>query len=261
MQQYLRRVQDSVDAINTDGHDDFPWKLFIPMGFFLLWNALLCVPTIQAFSVILRGECNAEVIPSGVFLLCPHWLIGIVVPMGAARVYGVGVTGYAILSVAFAIPYSVGIVWECIACQRGERQCCPHPSALSTFFNRQRGVQNTDESVPRTQQERDVETTRDTQSSPNMMPDQTINESNEVDFAPNLDNRTNQEMRECIEKNLQTKDFSARFCSICFDEFDAKENITISRNPECSHIFHRSCIMAWLEGHDNCPICRRVYRK
>mmetsp|Transcript_12814 Transcript_12814/g.17147 ORF Transcript_12814/g.17147 Transcript_12814/m.17147 type:complete len:259 (-) Transcript_12814:209-985(-) len=258
MQQYLRRIQDSVNAINTDGHDDFPWfGLFSQLVSFLLFNAFFCVPIIETFSIILRGECTA--CHFGKILVFPLLYVGIVLPMNVARQFGV--TGYAVLSMAFVIPYSVGIVRECIACQRGERQCCPHPSALSAFLNRQRGVQNTDESAPRTQQERDVETTRDTQSSPNMMPDQTINESNEVDFAHNLDKRTNQEMRECIEKNLQTKDFSARFCSICFDEFDAKENITISRNPECSHIFHRSCIMAWLKGHDNCPICRRVYCK
>eukprot|EP00957_Ditylum_brightwellii_P112174 8552620-Ditylum_brightwellii.AAC.1 len=70
-------------------------------------------------------------------------------------------------------------------------------------------MQNVDELVSSTWQGRDsdntspIETTRDTQSSPNMMSEQTVNESNEVDFAPNLEKRTDEEMRECIEKTYK----------------------------------------------------------
>jgi len=244
MSQYLRRIDTAIindDTLESNEkiYNDSIMAIFF---IFLFWN---CICWRLVVLNILRGEYICF------FFISPLWIAGFFIPLILAWHWEQGLAGYIMLSMSFVIPYSVGIACECVPL----RLC------------RRSSVQHVDESAPSTRQGRDadntsrIETTRDTQSSPNMMPDQTINESNEVDFAPNLDNRTNQEMRECIEKNLQTKDFSARFCSICFDEFDAKENITMSRNTKCCHIFHSDCIMAWLEGHNNCPICRRVYCK
>lgn len=43
-------------------------------------------------------------------------------------------------------------------------------------------------------------------------------------------------------------------CSICLAEY--KDCETLRLLPECRHIFHASCIDAWLRLHASCPMCR-----
>lgn len=44
-------------------------------------------------------------------------------------------------------------------------------------------------------------------------------------------------------------------CAICLgEEFEEEE--WVKKIPNCSHIFHVSCIDAWLQSHSNCPLCR-----
>lgn len=46
-------------------------------------------------------------------------------------------------------------------------------------------------------------------------------------------------------------------CAICLDEFvDGEE---INEMSECSHFFHKDCLLGWLDQHDACPCCRRVF--
>lgn len=56
-------------------------------------------------------------------------------------------------------------------------------------------------------------------------------------------------------------------CSICLDTFTEGDEIAWakdgSRTPsmaveECDHIFHRECLVSWLQHHDECPLCRRL---
>eukprot|EP01016_Furgasonia_blochmanni_P012491 TRINITY_DN1618_c0_g1_i2.p1 TRINITY_DN1618_c0_g1~~TRINITY_DN1618_c0_g1_i2.p1 ORF type:complete len:420 (+),score=21.11 TRINITY_DN1618_c0_g1_i2:565-1824(+) len=47
-------------------------------------------------------------------------------------------------------------------------------------------------------------------------------------------------------------------CSICLDDFQPD---TICRQTICTHIFHDSCIEAWLKNHENCPNCKRELSK
>ncbi|XP_019163041.1 PREDICTED: E3 ubiquitin-protein ligase RNF12-B-like [Ipomoea nil] len=42
-------------------------------------------------------------------------------------------------------------------------------------------------------------------------------------------------------------------CSICWEEFSVGVNIT---PLPCSHTFHHSCIVTWLEKQATCPLCR-----
>jgi len=43
-------------------------------------------------------------------------------------------------------------------------------------------------------------------------------------------------------------------CPICLDSWD--EGDTIIESKHCSHAFHKSCILLWLEQNDQCPCCR-----
>lgn len=48
-------------------------------------------------------------------------------------------------------------------------------------------------------------------------------------------------------------------CPICLNEFQDGEKVVASNNPACNHIFHHTCIMAWLYTKETCPQCREVY--
>lgn len=44
-------------------------------------------------------------------------------------------------------------------------------------------------------------------------------------------------------------------CSICLAEFEKGEKVMTGTH--CSHMYHSSCIMEWLQkGNDHCPFCR-----
>ncbi|MCO5575080.1 hypothetical protein L7F22_028877 [Adiantum nelumboides] len=45
-----------------------------------------------------------------------------------------------------------------------------------------------------------------------------------------------------------------RDCSICLTHFLPKEEVRLL--PSCAHLFHQSCIDAWLLCHASCPLCR-----
>ena len=42
-------------------------------------------------------------------------------------------------------------------------------------------------------------------------------------------------------------------CSICMEEILLDHGRLAL---ECGHLFHQGCLMAWLAGHNTCPICR-----
>jgi len=48
-------------------------------------------------------------------------------------------------------------------------------------------------------------------------------------------------------------------CSICLSTYDEGEEICWSPNPQCSHAFHKDCIVEWLMRHKECPNCRIDY--
>lgn len=48
-------------------------------------------------------------------------------------------------------------------------------------------------------------------------------------------------------------------CWICFEAFQVGEMVSWSSTSDCDHVFHPSCIEAWLLRHVDCPCCRRRY--
>lgn len=51
-------------------------------------------------------------------------------------------------------------------------------------------------------------------------------------------------------------------CTICLSDFEADDRVSCSKNffdknaASCRHIFHSSCLRAWLIKHVSCPVCR-----
>ncbi|XP_058099069.1 RING-H2 finger protein ATL16-like [Magnolia sinica] len=43
-------------------------------------------------------------------------------------------------------------------------------------------------------------------------------------------------------------------CAVCLGEFDNGEWLRLL--PNCSPVFHITCVDAWFQAHPNCPLCR-----
>ena len=56
---------------------------------------------------------------------------------------------------------------------------------------------------------------------------------------------------------IQSADSSKEDCSICYDDPDQ----TMVHLPSCKHLYHRRCILSWLQCHFNCPMCRQTVLK
>lgn len=77
------------------------------------------------------------------------------------------------------------------------------------------------------------------------------NEDTTTDEGKN--DKENKELKD--EENGERNDsLNNNTCSICLDKFTEGEDVIIS---ECSHVFHRECVLEWLQKKDGCPMCRQ----
>uniref|UniRef100_A0ACD5ZQM6 Uncharacterized protein n=1 Tax=Avena sativa TaxID=4498 RepID=A0ACD5ZQM6_AVESA len=42
-------------------------------------------------------------------------------------------------------------------------------------------------------------------------------------------------------------------CAVCMDDFDLG---AAAKQLPCNHVFHKDCILPWLDLHSSCPVCR-----
>ena len=68
------------------------------------------------------------------------------------------------------------------------------------------------------------------------------------------------DIEEDIELGAMSKLESSRSnCAICLDSYNDGDLVCSSNNAGCGHRFHRTCMLDWLQKHEECPCCRRSY--
>mmetsp|Transcript_10917 Transcript_10917/g.23106 ORF Transcript_10917/g.23106 Transcript_10917/m.23106 type:complete len:332 (-) Transcript_10917:729-1724(-) len=57
------------------------------------------------------------------------------------------------------------------------------------------------------------------------------------------------------QSNPQFESDSYIACAICIDEYGQDDEVVIGE--ACQHMFHKQCLLDWLQRHDGCPCCRK----
>lgn len=75
--------------------------------------------------------------------------------------------------------------------------------------------------------------------------------------ATSLDNQVKNSDKPSPPSYSLALQLSERACAICLDDF--AEGELINDTPSiCPHVFHKDCLLQWLDRHDVCPCCRKV---
>lgn len=69
------------------------------------------------------------------------------------------------------------------------------------------------------------------------------------------------EQRDDSERDRRLESRYAVECWICLEEYKENDEVVISSNPSCKHMFHKQCILEWLTlwHFDECPCCRQSF--
>ena len=68
--------------------------------------------------------------------------------------------------------------------------------------------------------------------------------------------RTSQEfIKNLKEIEITDDETSSEDCAVCKEGFEKKQ---IAHRLPCGHMYHRDCILPWIQKHNTCPVCRHV---
>jgi len=60
-------------------------------------------------------------------------------------------------------------------------------------------------------------------------------------------------------KSKWVSNYDSKNCPICLEDYKDGEKIGGSKNPNCEHFFHLTCVVDWLRYRDECALCRAAF--
>ncbi|CAJ1952847.1 unnamed protein product [Cylindrotheca closterium] len=94
---------------------------------------------------------------------------------------------------------------------------------------------------------------------------ETVSENGaDASFAPSLTKSASEDGSHTTEPSTSTEETSqlpygshGDECCICMEKYCQGEHIcTPMTTDDCKHVFHKACLLEWLQRHDHCPLCR-----
>ena len=278
------------DRYLEDGGDgSFNYIFFIAITvFFLIWNTALAQHVVRSLTWLCRGKCHESI---GI-LLCPHWIVGIVIPFFLFSGYfGPSLITAAFLIVPVGIPYGYWIIYlnfydveaqsvaPCCSCFRSNAAAVPVPmqdTAAARLSGKRRRVEKLlicKQVVEHGKKSGSRLTMDDGKSYRAKHPKSDIvcraakkklnfpiKTSSPMDVYDEINIASGEKCDDSDDiSNASSEQDSVQFCNICLEEYQVGEKIGWSRNNQCHHAFHKKCIVEWLMSHDDCPICRNTY--
>jgi len=85
----------------------------------------------------------------------------------------------------------------------------------------------------------------------------------DASFSPSLTNSTSEDASAATEPSSSTDaslpqedGHSDDECCICMEKYCQGDHTCTPTTDECKHVFHKACLLEWLQRHDHCPLCR-----
>jgi hypothetical protein len=253
--------------------------LFIVVPFFLCWNCFLASHISLGLSFLMRGQCHQSL----VILICPHWLVGILIPAFVGYQWNGAYGSCLALLFTVVLPYSYFFINHA----RNNEELRDHPlcwCCLTMNTSRPATLPETlgppldeNEAISGSKVEEGEESKdRPLLISKKVLPTEAVDEiskkRNSKDEDINHSFRFNNPKSDIYARSSNKKkspDFtssteefssaSVQLCTICLEEYQVGEDIAWSRNPSCHHVYHKNCVLELLEDHDECPTCRQSY--
>ena len=258
----------------------------VMMFFFFIWNFFIGGQVTLILSFLLRGKCHE----SAAILICPHWLVGFIVPVGmisSAHSTKGRIFGILIVFVSVVVPYTFFFIYHnrtneelrqhpliCLSCRRNNTIGNEYPDNDSDQIQVESKIKDELDDLLIYKKVRsshdfdDIEQSSNTKNS-----DDGETTLHVVSFRTNhpktdLYIRPTELSKSCPHSSAVNPSsvpvVSVKLCAICLDEYKVGDTIAYSKNPNCHHEFHKECIFRVLQlgkhrKEGDCPICRNSY--
>jgi hypothetical protein len=269
------------------------YNLIFPGFFFFFWNFLFAHAVTEIVSLLFRGKCD----PRLVHLFCPHWSIGILVPIyvGYASFGVVGALGLGFVDVI--LPYTFWAVHHNLynenvraipfcSCFRStpvpndSNSTAAEADTLEVAFGSADDVTESEESDEDSKTKKmlilkkvvnqqghllalekdDAKSFRfNHPKSDLVIPRQQTPNRQFIKKSKVVTTSSSNSKGVTTEMDVNSTNSSVQLCAICLEDYNVGEDIGWSRNPLCHHAFHKDCILESLKVNNSCPICRNSY--